>query len=151
MGALTLAERNELKKAGFIPYEVKVFDEAKAPDGTPQELNTKAENWRKMIASRVKWIALLYKNGWNSIQIEQRIMMLYKDSRTKKTPFLLLQSEQSPSAKNGRLTDSYDLRRRMSRVKVIRTLGGAYGRDFRPTTLPKHIPKPTPLPEPKDL
>jgi hypothetical protein len=151
MGALTQGEKNELRAAGFIPYEIKVFDEAVAADGTTQDLNTKAENWRLMLRSRMKWIKLLYNNGWNSIQIEQRIMMLYKDSRTKKSPFLLLQSEQSPSARSKATTDSFELRRRMSRVKVVRTFGGAYGRDFKPTTLPKHIPKPVPLPEPKDL
>jgi hypothetical protein len=146
MGALTDSEKHTLKAAGFIPYEIKAFDEAKDVAGNYQDLNTKSENWQSMIRSRIKYVALLKSKGWDEFQIKFRISMLYRGHRTLRSPFILLQSEVSPSSKNKRITDNAEFRRRLSRTRVTKSLGQAYGKDFRKATLPRHIPKPPETP-----
>jgi hypothetical protein len=146
MGALTETEKRTLKAAGFIPYEIKAFDEAKDVAGNYQDLNTKSENWQSMIRSRIKYVALLKSKGWDSFQIAFRISMLYRGHRTLRSPFILLQSEVSPSSKNKRITDNAEFRRRLSRTRVTKSLGAAYGTEFRKATLPRHIPKPPETP-----
>jgi len=146
MGALKDSEKAALKRAGFIPYEIKAFDEAKDVAGNYQDLNTSAENWQNMLKSRAKWIALLKSKGWDNFQISFRIMMLYRGHRSNRSPFLLLQAENSPAARTRKITDNAEYRRRLSRTRVTKTLGQAYGKDFRSTVLPKHVPQPPPTP-----
>lgn len=145
MGALSEYEKGVMRKAGFLPFEIKTFDDAKAVDGTPQDLNFKAENFQGMIRSRVRWIALLKSKGWDSFQISLRIKMLYAGHRSKRDSFMLLQAENSPSART-RITDNAEFRRRLVRTRITKTLGASYGKDFRKATLPRHIPKPPETP-----
>jgi hypothetical protein len=147
MGALTQSDKNDLKQAGFIQYEIKVFDAAVDVNGNTQDLNTKAENWKAMLRSRAKWVALLRGKGWAQWQIQLTIMKLYRGHRSERSPFTLLQSEVSPSSKNRRITDTAEFRRRLARTRVTKAFGHVYGKDFRSTPLPKHIPRPTELPK----
>jgi hypothetical protein len=146
MSALTDHEKGVMRRAGFLDFEIKTFDEAKDVAGNYQDLNFQAENFQSMIRSRIKWIALLKSKGWDSFQISYRIKMLYEGHRSKRDSFMLLQAENSPSAKNRRITDNAEYRRRLARTRVTRTLGQAYGKDFRSTVLPKHVPQPPPTP-----
>jgi len=146
MGALSDYEKSVLKQAGFIKWEIQQFDAAVDVSGNSQDLNTKSDNWQSMIRSRIRWRALLKSKGWDNFQIDYRIMMLYRGHRSNRSPFLLLQAENSPSQKNTKITDTAEFRRRLSRTRVTRTLGHAYGKDFRPTVLPKHLPKPPETP-----
>ena len=146
MGALNDREKAQLRQAGFIPYEIKAFDAAVDVSGNYQDLNTSAENWQSMIRSRIKYVALLKSKGWDTFQINFRISMLYRGHRTLRSPFILLQSEVSPSSKQKRITDNAEYRRRLSRTRVTKTLGAAYGKDFRKATLPRHVPKPPETP-----
>ena len=146
MGALTEHERRVMIQAGFIKWEVDQFDAAVDEKGNPQDLNFQAENFQSMIRSRIRWRALLKSKGWDKFQVDYRIMMLYRGHRSDRSPFLLLQAENSPSQKNTKITDTAEFRRRLSRTRITRTLGHAYGKDSRPTPLPKHLPKPPETP-----
>lgn len=146
MGALTEHERHVMKQAGFLDFEIKSFNNAVDVNGNPQDLNFAAENFQSMIKSRIRWIALLKSKGWDKFQIEFRIKMLYRGHRTERDSFILLQAEASPSQKNSKITDNAEFRRRLARNRVTRTMGHAYGKDFKPTTLPKHLPKPPETP-----
>jgi hypothetical protein len=145
MSALTDHEKRVMKQAGFLDFEIKTFDNAKDVAGNYQDLNFQAENFQGMIRSRIKYIALLKSKGWDSFQISLRIKMLYQGHRSKRDSFMLLQAENSPSSHN-RITDNAEFRRRLVRTRVTRTLGEAYGKDFRKATLPRHIPRPPETP-----
>jgi len=146
MGALKDSEKAALKRAGFIPWEIKAFDQAVDVSGNPQDLNTSAENWQSMLKSRAKWVSLLRSKGWDIFQINFRIMMLYRGHRSNRSPFILLQSEVSPSSKQKRITDNAEFRRRLSRTRVTKSLGAAYGTEFRKALLPRHVPRPPETP-----
>jgi hypothetical protein len=146
MGALSDYEKGVMRKAGFLPFEIKTFDNAKAVDGTPQDLNFKADNFQAMIRSRVRWIALLKSKGWDSFQIAFRIKLLYEGHRSKRDAFMLLQIENSPAQNSRKITDNAEFRRRLVRTRVTKVLGEAYSKPFRTTPLPRHVPKPQRLP-----
>lgn len=146
MGALSDYDKRRLRAAGFIKMEIDCFDNAKAVDGSEQDLNTKSENWNSMIESRRKWITMLKSKGWPDAEIYFRIKMLYEGHRSRRDAFMLLQAEVSPSQRNKKLTDNAEFRRRLVRTRITRTLGAAYGKDFRAASLPRHIPKPPQAP-----
>jgi len=124
MSALTDHEKRVLRQSGFLDFEIKTFDDAKAVDGTPQDLNFKADNF----------------------QIAFRIKLLYAGHRSKRTSFMLLQIENSPAQHSHKITDNAEFRRRLVRTRVTKTLGEAYGKPFKTTPLPRHVPKPQRLP-----
>jgi hypothetical protein len=146
MGALTEHERRVMKQAGFLDFEIKCFNDAVDVNKNPIDLNFQAENFQSMIRSRIRWISLLKSHGWDKFQIDFRIKMLYRGHRTERNSFILLQAEASPSQKNTKITDNAEFRRRLARNRVTRTMGHAYGKDFKPTPLPKHLPKPPETP-----
>jgi hypothetical protein len=146
MGALTEHERRVMHNAGFIKEEIDIFNNAVDVNGNPQDLNFRAENFQSMIRSRIRWIALLKSKGWDRFQINFRIKLLYAGHRSKRTSFMLLQIENSPAQHSHRITDNAEFRRRLVRTRVTKTLGEAYGKPFKTTPLPRHVPAPKRLP-----
>ena len=146
MGALAEHERRVMRNAGFLDFEVKTFDEAVDVNGNPQDLNFRADNFQAMIRSRIRWIALLKAKGWDRFQINYRIKLLYIGHRSKRTSFMLLQIENSPAQHSHKITDNAEFRRRLVRTRVTKTLGEAYGKPFKTTPLPRHVPPPKRLP-----
>ena len=144
--ALTQPQIKIMIQAGFLPTEVQAFNEAKAVDGTTQDINFNAPQFQDMLKSRRRWVDDLISLGWNKKQIIHQIQMYYYNHRSKRSPFDFLQIEASPSAKQSRMSDTEISRKLLKRTRISRGMGRAYGRQFRPTKVPKNIPLPPRFP-----
>lgn len=142
MGALTPKERDTLRRAGFIPREIKDFNNATAIDGTPQDLNFQAANFQAMIRNRIRRVASLKKAGWSDQKIANLIGSYYSEKhRSKRSSFDLLQVEASPSSKQRPETDNSIARRLLKLSRVRATFGMSYSKGVQPTQIPRNIPK----------
>lgn len=94
-------DRSLLRRAGFIPWEIRKLNEAVYPDGRPQVINLETEAWKAVIHSRYAWITDKLENGWSSKRISGAVMGYYIGKR-ERTPFDFLKVEYKPPRK---LTD----------------------------------------------
>lgn len=136
MGALTSKEKLEMRKAGFLFREISAFNKAKYPDGTIQNLNTKAQNWRGMLQSRRDWVQSMRRMKWTDDQIINEILSYYTRAKNR-NPFDFLQMETSPHAESKRPTASEIVRRRQKGRKIKTHFGSKiYGTK-------RHLVRPT--------
>jgi len=85
-----------LSKAGFLPHEIKVFNELVASDGTPQVIDINSQAWQDMIKSRMAWVGhMRHVVGWPDNVIEDKINLWYK-LKTGRTPLDFLRAEYKP-------------------------------------------------------
>jgi len=142
MGALTAGERDILRRAGFIPREIKDFNNAVDINGDPQRLNFKASNFQDMIKNRIRRVVSLKKAGWSDHRIAYLIGSYYSEKhRSKRTAFDMLQVEQSISVGQKKETDNSLARRLLKLSRIRATLGMSYSRGIKPTVIPRNIPK----------
>jgi hypothetical protein len=142
MGALTPKERDTLRRAGFIPREIKDFNNATAIDGSAQDLNFAAPNFQAMIRNRIRRVASLKKAGWSDQRIANLIGSYYSEKhRSKRTAYDFLQIEESPSARQRPETDNSLARRLLKMSRIRATMGMSYSQGIKPTQIPRNIPK----------
>ena len=98
---LSIEDARTLRRSGFIAWEVKKYDEAVAPDGTPQVINLQTKTWQAAIASRRAWVSDKIRRGWPKAQIAGAIMGYYI-MKKERNPFDFIKIEYKPPKK---LTD----------------------------------------------
>jgi hypothetical protein len=142
MGALTPNEREILRQAGFIPREIKEFNDAVDVNGNPQDLNFKASNFQDMIRNRRRRVASLRNAGWSDRKIAYLIGSYYSEKhRSKRTAFDLLQIEASVGVGQKKETDNSIARRLLKLSRVRATFGMSYSSGIKPIQIPRNIPK----------
>jgi hypothetical protein len=142
MGALTPKEQDVLRRAGFIPREIRDFNSAVDINGNPQDLNFTAPNFQAMIKNRIRRVQSLKAQGWNDRRIAYLINSYYNEKhRSKRTAFDMLQVEASVGVGARQETDNSLARRLLKLSRVRATLGMSYSQGIKPTVIPKNIPK----------
>jgi hypothetical protein len=144
MGALTPKEKDTLRRAGFLPREIKDFDTAKAIDGTTQDLNFAAENFQAMIRNRINLIKRLRAKDWTPQRIANLIGSYYSEKhRSKRSSFDLLQVETSIAAKGKSETDNSVARRLLKLSRVQATFGANYTKSLpnKSQVMPRNVPR----------
>lgn len=141
MGALSDDEKQELLRRGFIPWEVKQFDQATAGDTAsghvvPQDVAFSSEPFQDMIHSRESYIEMLKGYGWQPRQIISTIIRYYQ-LRGGRSPWDFLKIEYKPART---MTDFQWGRKAEARTRISRTFGKAYGRGMAPQKRPKFLP-----------
>lgn len=109
-----------LRRAGFIEYEVLQFNQAVAPDGTPQVINIRSATWSAAIASRRQFVQRQRIRGWSPLQIGQQILSWYKRGLIE-SPFDFVKKEYKPP----RLVSDFQEARRQ---RVKKQVAVVYGR-----------------------
>lgn len=118
--SLKTEDKTTLSNAGFLPYEIKIFDTAKAPDGTSQPvIDLRSPVWQRTIQSRREWTDDKEHRGWTQDEIEGAIMAYYQ-RHPKADPFAFLKAEYKPPAKR----DFWDNVRAREQQKIQGTLKG---------------------------
>ena len=92
---LSFDDARILRRSGFHPWEIKKYDEAVAPDGTPQVINLQTKTWQAAIASRRAWVQDKLRRGWSRPQIAGAIMGYYIMKR-ERSPFDFIKIEYKP-------------------------------------------------------
>jgi len=106
-----------LSKAGFLPHEIKVFNELVASDGTPQVIDINSQAWQDMIKSRMAWVGhMRHVVGWPDNVIEDKINLWYK-LKTGRTPLDFLRAEYKPPK---RISDYQEARQARAEKQVER-------------------------------
>lgn len=124
---LTKTQREKLRDAGFMPFEIRRISNARTPDGSFQEIDISGPAWQSTIESRRTWVASLIRAGWSKDDIRASLRRYYRRRRGR-SPFDFLKIEYRPPK---RLTDfQYALKLR-SRSRITRDLGRGYGRAMR--------------------
>jgi hypothetical protein len=140
--ALTKQQKITLRNAGFLPKEIFQLSSARGGDSTsghtvPMQIKWSSKPIQAMIRSRRKWISNLKKVGWNDIEIKAKISQYYSTGRFTNI-FSFIKLEYIASKK---LSDWATATKLRIRAKASRVLGRSYGRNMRPTLLPRHLPK----------
>jgi len=143
MGALTEKEKETLRLSFFLKKEIEDFDNARAIDGTIQNLNFQADNFQMMIHNRVNLVKRLRDKGWGREKVRALIASYYSEKhRSKRSAFDMLQIEQSPSARQKNETDNSIARRLLKLARVQASLGANYTRALpnQSQQQPRNIP-----------
>jgi hypothetical protein len=136
MGTLRIADKNLMKRYGFLASEIKQLDNARTPDGKFQNVNLKTPAWQSTLKSRKKYIADMRAAKLTDKQIINLILDYYK--KKERSIFDFLQVEGSPTQR--RLHKEVDvIRRFQAKKKVARQFGRRYGKPIYPRKFPKTI------------
>jgi len=90
---LSMDDNLRLRGVGFTQYEVDEFNNATAPDGSPQVINLDSGTWQDMMRSRKEWTMAL-ANTLDASEIEARIDRHYLDPGH--SPFDFVKREYRP-------------------------------------------------------
>ncbi len=131
---LTRSQKEYMYRAGFLIREISAFANAKTPDGkTLQDFQFMSEPVQDMIRARMEYVKKLQQQGWNDLQVRQRINMLYNRKRGKASPWDFLKIEYRPEKK---MSDAMWSNMLKCKGRIARTLGSAYSkpthRELRP-------------------
>jgi hypothetical protein len=141
MGALTVGQKLALYKCHFIPSEVIAFDHAKTPTGKDQHFDFESPTWKTMLKNRITRVRNLRAKGMKDEQIDSMISGWYRQSKDR-TPWDLLISAGSPSARMKTESDADMARRLLANTKVRSLLGGYPVTPARGVVTPRNIPRP---------
>lgn len=128
MGTLTNNQKGILSASGFLPFEIKAFNQAKTPDGKQQDFQFNSGPVQAMIKSRAKWRVDLNKRGISDQQVAVLIRLYYR-KKGDASPFDFIKAEYKPP-----VNMSYSIfeSKRKSRERQSRILGGRYKRNTMP-------------------
>ena len=115
---LTNDDKTTLRRAGFIPWEIKKYDEAVTPDGKPQHTNLSTATWQAVIQSRHAWMTDKLQKNWSRQQIAGAIMGYYIMQRGR-NPYDFLKIEYKPPRK---LSDYQEVNQRRIRANMAAKL-----------------------------
>lgn len=117
MGLLSKNEKIILARAGFIPMEIRYFDNAGG-------INFNGASFQTMIRSRRKWRDAMSHVGWTKQEINKKILR-FNRLKTTRSPFDFLRIEYRPPV---RMTDKQLVTQLEARHNITREFGAAYGR-----------------------
>ncbi len=118
--ALTPEQKITMSSYGFLPKEIKEFDNSLATDFG-------SKHFQNMLRSRRLWVSALQANGWKTKDIYNKIQGYYRKKK-KRSPWDFFRMEyaqvsQRPVLSSSRFANFLDIRN-----DVSRNLGRAYGR-----------------------
>ena len=122
--ALTAGEKNELRKAGFLPQEIKEWDKT-------QRSTIDSPSFKSMVMSRRNWRDSMVLSGWFANEIENRLRIwLGKKKEGKKihSPWDFLDLESGARRRGPKLDRSTFKKALQARADLSRAFGRAYGR-----------------------
>jgi len=90
---LSMEDNLRLRGVGFTQHEVDEFNNATAPDGTPQVINLNIGTWEDMMRSRKEWTMAMAAH-FDKQEIEARIDKHYQDPSH--SPFDFVKREYRP-------------------------------------------------------
>lgn len=112
---LSLKDTLALSKAGFLPWEIDIFNKAEATDGTPQVIDIRSQAWRDMIKSRRAWVGHMRRvMHWPDNLIEDKINLWYR-LKIGRDPWEFLRAEYKPPK---RITDYQKARQARAEERV---------------------------------
>jgi hypothetical protein len=136
MGTLRKADKDLMKRYGFLALEIKQLDNARTPDGKYQHVNLNTESWKSTLKSRKKYIHDMRQAKLTDRQIVNLILDYYK--KKERSIFDFLQVEGSPTQR--RINKEADVLKRFhAKKKVARQFGRRYGKPIYPRKFPKSI------------
>jgi hypothetical protein len=137
MSALTIEQKAQLFKAGFIPYEVAEFDNAKTPSGEYQTGLFDTPGFQQIVRNRLNWVTRKKAQGTKPETIIEHLSAYYRQSRTSSFD-LLKATDVSPSARQRPESDKRIAERLAKQAKIKNTLS----RDYSFAPVPRNIPAP---------
>ncbi len=124
-------QKGILRAEGFIPEEIKAWDEATNPDGTPHSIDFNSETFKDMRRDRRSWARERRYEGWSKEQMDTDLYD-YFQARQGKSPWEFLQANYRPPRKlrdfSAASRKRATKRREKARKRIRRGLGGGYGR-----------------------
>lgn len=74
-------QKEVLTNAGFVPFEIAEFDDARTVSGTFQNMDAvfDSQPFQDMLTSRAEWVEARLAEGWTQEEIEQAVLELYDD------------------------------------------------------------------------
>lgn len=117
--ALTRDQRIILRAKGFLPREIKEFDE-----NTTVDFHSKP--FQRMVRSRDKWRQAMKMNGWNDKEIDSRINKFL--NRKKHSPWNFFRLEYAVISQRPVLSGSKFRTFLQERRDISAQFGRAYGR-----------------------
>lgn len=135
---LNQAQKMYMYKNGFLLSEIKAFANARTPDGKRmQNLNFASAPFQDMIRTRIAYVEKLKHQGWNDMQVRQRINMLYTRKNGKTSPWDFLKIEYRPGKT---MTDISWATKLKAKSRISRTLGAGYSKPMHKETRPRYKP-----------
>jgi len=102
-----------------------------------------AAPFQDMIRTRREYVAKLRAQGWNDLQVRQRVNMLYHRKTGKASPWDFLKIEYRPDKK---ISNAMWANMISVKASITRTLGQAYSKPMRKELRPRFEPKIRELP-----
>lgn len=117
--ALTRDQRIIMKQKGFLPREIKDFDEVKATD-------FHSVYFQRMVRSRAKWVEAMRLNKWTDKEIASRIGRFL--NRKGRSPWDFFRMEYATVSQRPTLTGGKFGAFLKNRREISANFGRAYGR-----------------------
>ena len=99
---MNLKSQLQLRRDGFLPWEIAEYAQAVAKDKSPQSIDIEAKTWKQARANRRHWIAMLksqvrtkYRRNLSQVDINRLVDNWYKQS-SDRTVWDLIKSEYKP-------------------------------------------------------
>ena len=99
---MRMRDQLRLRSAGFMPWEITEFAEAKAIDNTPQVIDLTSETWKQAIETRENWIKSLKHYSRTKLNRNltytdiNRLLVNWLNQDKTRTPFDLIKAEYKP-------------------------------------------------------
>ena len=100
--ALKMQDQLQLRRDGFMPWEIQELATALAPDGTPQVIDIYSGTWTQARENRKHWIKVLHahtktKLGRRLTQVDvNRLVLNWYAQDKERTPWDLIKAEYKP-------------------------------------------------------
>ena len=129
-GNFTNWQKGILRAEGFIPEEIKAWDEAANPNGTPHDMSFYSETFKDMRADRRRWKRDRLAEGWTKEQCDTDLYDYFQATRGH-SPWEFLRGSYKPPRKLKDFTQASrrraTKRRERAKERTRRRLGGDYG------------------------
>jgi hypothetical protein len=142
--SLNQTQKRYMYNAGFLLHEINAFAHAVTPDGKKmQDFNFMAEVFQDMIKTRIEYVRKLKAQGWNDMQVRQRVNMLYATKRGKASPWDFLKIEYKPGVA---ISDNMWATMLKAKTRIAQKLGAGYAKPMRKEMRPRFEAKVRNLP-----
>jgi hypothetical protein len=118
--ALTLQQRKEMLRSGFLPKEIKELDSVRATDTT-------SPAFKKMVKDRKDWKDAMILKGWTPLEVAKRVAHWYR-MKKERSIWTFFRLEYGLATNRPKLTKSRFRDFLAERADISRGFGRAYGR-----------------------
>ena len=100
--SMSMKNQLRLRSAGFMPWEISEFAEAKAIDNTPQVIDLTSATWKQAIETRENWIKSLKHYSRTKLNRNltytdiNRLLVNWLNQDKTRTPFDLIKASYKP-------------------------------------------------------